>query len=210
MAAPLYHSAQGASFLSSIGEFCAGGMLSLARPQPLTVTALAAAAVPGAIFGADDCRREHEGRLLACRGVRRHLRNANKSTVTAVAATGSHAAEVPPRSGSAPQSSSSPPSLPQPGNDEEIGGGVPPASGGGSGAAGRDRSFLAPGLTDEDLESMFRTSLAGGGDRHSYVVIPASPVFRLRVQRDGGGDGGGSSKYKIQAFFNEVSRIDYE
>ncbi|CAM9181313.1 unnamed protein product, partial [Ectocarpus fasciculatus] len=128
------------------------------------------------------------------------------SSSAAVAATDSHAAEVPPRSGSALQSSSSP-SLPQPGNDEEIGGEVPPASGGGSGAAGRDRSFLAPGLTDEDLESMFRTSLAGGGDRHSYVVIPASPVFRLRVQRDGGGDGGGSSKYKIQAFFNEVGLV---
>ncbi|CAM9596217.1 unnamed protein product, partial [Ectocarpus sp. 12 AP-2014] len=102
------------------------------------------------------------------------------------------------------------PSFPRPGNGEEHGGEVPPASRGGSGAFGRDGSFLASGLTDEDLESMFRTSLAGGGDRHSYVVIPASPVFRLRVQRDGGGDGGGmggSSKYKIQAFFNEVGLV---
>lgn len=132
------------------------------------------------------------------------------SSSAAVAATGSDATE---RSGSALPSSSSPPSLPQPGNVEEIGGEGPPASGGGNGAAGRDRSFLASGLTDEDLESMFRTSLAGGGDRHSYVVIPASPVFRLRVQREGGGEGGGmsgSSKYKIQAFFNEVSWSDYQ
>ncbi|CAM9729590.1 unnamed protein product [Ectocarpus sp. 6 AP-2014] len=132
------------------------------------------------------------------------------SSSAAVAATGSDAAEVPPRSGSALPPLSLSPSLSQPGNDEEHGGEVPPTSGGGSGAAGRDRSFLASGLTDEDLESMFRTSLAGGEDRHSYVVIPASPVFRLRVQREDGGDGGGmggSSKYKIQAFFNEVGLV---
>lgn len=72
------------------------------------------------------------------------------------------------------------------------------------------RSFLAAGLSDEDLEGMFRTSLAGGEDGHSYVVVPASPSFRLRVQRggDGGGggsDGGGSSKYKVEAFFHDVS-----
>lgn len=76
------------------------------------------------------------------------------------------------------------------------------------------RSFLAAGLSDEDLEGMFRTSLAGGEDGHSYVVVPASPSFRLRVQRggDGGGGGGvggvgdgGSSKYKVEAFFNDVS-----
>lgn len=75
---------------------------------------------------------------------------------------------------------------------------------------GERSSFLAAGLTDADLEGMFRTSLMGGGGRHSYVVIPASPSFRLRVQRNGGGGGGGGaaggSKYKVQAFFNEVRR----
>lgn len=74
-----------------------------------------------------------------------------------------------------------------------------------SGEPGERSSFLAAGLTDEDLECMFRTSLAGGGDSHSYVVIPASPSFRLRVQRNAGvGGAAGSSKYKVQAFFNEV------
>lgn len=68
---------------------------------------------------------------------------------------------------------------------------------------------MAAALTDQDLEGMFRMSLAGGGDRHSYVVIPASPSFRLRVQRNGGGGSGSggaawSAKYKVQAFFNEV------
>ena len=71
------------------------------------------------------------------------------------------------------------------------------------------RSFLAAGLSDEDLEGMFRTSLAGGEDGHSYVVVPASPSFRLRVQRGGGGgtcaSDGGSSKYKVEALFNDVS-----
>ncbi|CAN0107788.1 unnamed protein product, partial [Laminaria digitata] len=78
------------------------------------------------------------------------------------------------------------------------------------------RSFLAAGLSDEDLEGMFRTSLADGEDGHSYVVVPASPSFRLRVQRggDGGGGGGvggvgdgGSSKYKVEAFFNDVGVV---
>lgn len=49
---------------------------------------------------------------------------------------------------------------------------------------------------------MFRTSLAGGRDGHSYVVIPASPSFRLRVQRGGGG--GGGARCKVEAFFHEV------
>lgn len=94
----------------------------------------------------------------------------------------------------------------------------PHAAGGGGNQSketeepGERSSFLAAGLTDEDLEGMFRTSLAEGGDRHSYVVIPASPSFRLRVQRNatsGGGGGGGTarSKYKVQAFFNEVGRM---
>ena len=71
------------------------------------------------------------------------------------------------------------------------------------------RSFLATRLSDEDLVGMFRKSLAGGENGHSYVVVPASPSFRLRVQRGGDGGGGssdgGSSKYKVEAFFHDVS-----
>lgn len=109
---------------------------------------------------------------------------------------------------STPPSSSSSPPPPFSRGDR---GTAHPSSGGNEGGGICDRSFLAAGLTDEDLEGMFRTSLAEGGDRHSYVVIPASPFFRLRMQRDGGAGGGsgggmgGSSKYKVQAFFNEVS-----
>lgn len=79
-------------------------------------------------------------------------------------------------------------------------------------------SFLEAGLSDEDLEGMFRASLAGEGDRHSYVVIPLSPSIRLRVQKDGNGEGGGASggssggggggsggpRCKVEAFLNEV------
>lgn len=99
------------------------------------------------------------------------------------------------------------PSLLSDGDSTEKHGGINLSSSRTSGGSTRDRCFLAAGLTDEDLEGMFRTSLAEGEDRHSYVVIPASPFFRLRMQRDGGDGGGGmcsSSKYKVQAFFNEV------
>lgn len=50
---------------------------------------------------------------------------------------------------------------------------------------------------------MFRASFAGGEGEHSYVVIPASPVFRLRLQKEAGGDGG--AWCKVEAFFNEVN-----
>lgn len=50
---------------------------------------------------------------------------------------------------------------------------------------------------------MFRASLAGGEGEHSYVVIPASPIFRLRLQKESGGDGG--AWCKVEAFFNEVN-----
>lgn len=124
--------------------------------------------------------------------------NASVAGATGGSGSGSGIENVSPRAGSASPSSSS---LSTPTGDVEVGGDGPTCS-------RSDRSFLATGLTDEDLEGMFRTSLAGGGDRHSYVVIPASPYFRLRVQRDGGSGGGGgvggSSKYKVQAFFNEV------
>ena len=61
-------------------------------------------------------------------------------------------------------------------------------------------SFLAGALSDEELEGMFKMSLTGGEDRHSYVVIPASPSLRLRVQRGGGG----GTRCKSEAFFNDV------
>lgn len=63
-------------------------------------------------------------------------------------------------------------------------------------------SFLAAGLSDEVLEGMFKRSLTSEKDSHSYVVIPASPSLRLRVQR--GGDGGGGARCKAQAFFTDV------
>lgn len=71
-----------------------------------------------------------------------------------------------------------------------------------------NRSYLAGGVGD-DLERMFKASLAVGHKWHDYVVIPTSPSFRLRIQR-GGGSGGvgggvlGGACYKVQAIFNEV------